>query len=169
MRGSLHVAASGSHLRSFTGQEVVLTADPGTIQNQKRLRLTRVEPAQGEAKHCQFEGIFDRDAAAALTNWYCLVPRQSLQQLVAAERKEKDVHLQDLWYFEILGLSVLDADSRAGIGQITNVEEHGLNTVITVEQDSRSLEIPLDFPGWQKPDLAQQSVALADWKAFIPG
>jgi ribosomal 30S subunit maturation factor RimM len=168
VRGGLHIYASGSHLRSFTGKEVALAADPGMLRDQKRLRLTRVEPAQGEAKHCLFEGIADRDAAATLTNWYCLVPRQDLQAIVAGERKGGEIRLEDLWYFEILGLKVLDAPSQIEIGRVTNVEEHGRNTVITVASLSQSLEIPIDFPGWQKPDLTAQSVALTDWRTFIP-
>lgn len=138
----------------------------------KSIRLKRCDPAKGEVARVTFEGLADRDQAATLTNLLIAVPRSELSELAAAARKGEPEHLSDLWFFEMIGLAVRDAESTTPFARITAVEELGQNTLVTLEPLpgqtllTRRLELPLEYPHWQNVDVSRNEVTLSEWKAF---
>ena len=180
VRGALNVNQAGHHLRGFVGKKItvckVTGGEAGILTNytiKGDFTLLRAEPAKGDVTRVQFSEINDRDAAAALTNHVIAAPLAALRAAATAERKNEVISLTDLWYFELLGLSVLDAESGKEIGRIAAVEDLGLNTTVTIEPAAAGslivspLEIPLEYPHWQKPDLSERRIALAEWRAFL--
>lgn len=178
MLGQLHVDRAGENLRAFAGKTVQLCEAHGNSvllpaeTPTKSILLKRCDPAKGEVSRVVFEGLADRDQAATLTNLLIVVPRSELAQLVAAARPTAPQHLADLWYFEIIGLSVRDAESSQAFAHITSVEELGQNTLVTVEPLpgqtllTRRFELPLDYPHWQNVDISRNEVTLAEWRPF---
>lgn len=179
VRGALNVNLAGQHLRDFHGKNVSICEPKNLVNglltdygNARSIELARVEPAHGDVQRVQFTGINDRDAAAALTNQMIGAPLDAVRALAAAGRAEGEVPLSELWYFEMVGLSATDAVSGQVIGEITHVEDHGRNTVLTLSLANavggqHSVDIPLDYPGWQKADVSQRKVMLTDWQIFL--
>jgi ribosomal 30S subunit maturation factor RimM len=177
--GKLNVNRAGEHLRSFSGKKVIICSSPdasGLLANYNKkdeLEIAQVEPAQGEPTQIKFKTINDRDSAKALTNFLIAVELKILQNLTRAERPENAERLDDLWYFEMFGLAVVDAETQKTIGTIANVEEMGLNTVITIEPLpdqallAQSLDLPLSYPHWTQLDLAAGTVTLGEWRALV--
>jgi ribosomal 30S subunit maturation factor RimM len=179
VRGALSVSQAGAHLSHWVGQKLrvckPLGEAAGTLTDYTTkgdFTLGRTEPAKGEITRVQFAEIQDRDAAAALTNFYLGAPLAELRALVSKERGGKVPALTDLWYFELLGLAVIDAATQTQLGQIAAVEDLGLNTTVIIEPAAGKsllaapLEIPLEYPHWQELDLAQNRVSLAEWHLF---
>ncbi len=176
--GQLHVDRAGENLRAFVGKQVLLcSANSNAVlvapeTTTKTILLKRCDPAKGEVNRVTFEGLADRDQAATLTNMLIVAPRSELSQLVATARQAPPQHLADLWYFEIIGLSVRDADSNELFARITAVEELGQNTLVSLEplpgQNllTRRIELPLEYPQWQNMDFSRNEVTLAEWKPF---
>ncbi len=179
VRGALSVGQAGAHLRHWAGKKVCvckpLGEAGGTLTDYATkgdFTLSRTEPAKGEITRVQFSEIQDRDAAAALTNFYLAAPLAELRALVIKERGGKVPAMTDLWYFELLGLVVTDADTQKNIGHIAAVEDLGLNTTVVIEPAAGEamlaapLEIPLEYPHWQQLDLPGNRVTLAEWRIF---
>ncbi len=176
--GLLHVDRAGENLRAFIGKEIQLCKGHGNAAQlqqadvAKTLVLGRCEPAKGEVTRVQFAGMTDRDEAAALTNLLLAVPRADLAQIAAAKRTKPPQGLHDLWFFEIIGLTVIDAESSQAFARITHVEELGHNTLIALEPLpnqtllTRNLDIPLEYPHWGNADQAAHTITLAEWKPF---
>lgn len=176
--GLLHIDRPGDNLREFTGKEVHLCKAHGNsaILDEtsvvKSIVLTRCEPAKGEVTRIQFANLRDRDEAANLTNLLVAVPQSDLSAIAAAKRKSPPQGLHDLWFFEIMGLTVVDAESQIPFARITHIEDLGHNTLIALEPLpnqsllQRRLDIPLEYPHWENADLNARSIKLSEWKAF---
>lgn len=166
VRGGLSVNQVGEHLQRFTGKKIAVVDAQG--KHKGDFTLSRVDGTR-----VQFAELNDRDAAAKLTNYSIAAPLSSLQEMAKAERKNAAQTIAELWYFELVGLTVFDADTQKELGRISVVEDLGLNTVVSIEPATGEsliaapLEIPLDYPHWQKPDLETRSVRLAEWRVFI--
>ena len=180
VRGALSVNQAGGHLRDFTGGKVLIchaqSAVNGVLSQYTvaaEMQLNRVEPAKGMPSRIEFADLADRDAAKAFTNCLIATPLAELRAHVHAERAGESPDMHDLWYFEIVGLEVIEAESRKPVGKITNIEDLGLNTVVTVEtppsgeKGALTFEIPLEHPNWKKVDLASHSVSISDWQIFL--
>jgi ribosomal 30S subunit maturation factor RimM len=176
--GQLHVDRAGENLRAFTGKNVQLCPAAGysmlvdARSATRTILLKSCDPAKGEVSRVTFEGLADRDQAATLTNQLIAVPRSELAELAAAGRKGEPQHLSDLWYFEMIGLTVRDGETATVFARITAVEELGQNTLVTLEplpeQNllSRRFELPLEYPHWKNVDVSRNEVTLAEWKPF---
>ena len=174
----LHVDRAGDNLRAFSGKSIQLCAATGNALlldgkvATKSLRLTRCEPAKGEVTRIALEGYSDRDQAAALTNFLITVPRGELAKVVARQRSSVPQTLADLWYFEMIALTVVDAETNTAFARIVQVEELGQNTLVTLEPlpgqtlFSRTIDLPLEYPFWGNVNLAKQEITLAEWKLF---
>lgn len=142
----------------------------GTPEQAKEITLLRAENTT-----VQFEGFSDRDKAAGLTNQFILVSLSELKEIVQRERHGAALRITDLWYFELVGMQVIDAESQKALGTISHVEDAGLNTIVSIEPESVSelkstLDIPLDYPHWHAPDLAANQIGLSEWRIFTdPG
>lgn len=163
VRGALHVDQAGAHLGHFAGHGVYV----GNEQQSNELKLERVDTST-----VQFAGIHDRDAAAALTNRFILVPLDALKEIVQRERINGAPKIADLWYFELVGMQVIDAESQKPLGKISHVEDSGLNTLVSIEPGpgaelAKTLDIPLEFPHWHAPDLALNQIGLSEWRIFL--
>lgn len=180
MRGALSVNQAGEHLRDFTGKKVLICPSQNVVNGilsdytiKAEMQLNRVDPAKGTPLRIELAGLSDRDIAKALTNCLIATPLAELRAQVHAERSGQSQNLHDLWYFEIIGLEVVEADSLKPVGKITQVEDLGLNTVVTVEtppsgeKGALSFEIPLEHPNWQKADLERHTVSISDWQIFL--
>jgi len=154
VRGALKLNQIGLHLATFVAQKVFVGDKALTLRN-----------LNGEI--ATFEEIKDRDAAATLTNLEIAVPQQELTRIIASERLQKPTLLTDLYYLEMIGLRVSDAHSNQPIGRIITVEDLDENTLVTVA-DENGIEflVPVDYPHWQKLDLAAGEIALAEWQAL---
>lgn len=179
VRGALSVNQAGEHLRHFLGKKIVVCTHPAAAQGivtdystKAELILERVEPAKGEPARIQLAGITDRDRAASLTNFFLAAALTDLRAFAAEERGDRAVEFADLWYFEILGLEVIDAEAGVAIGKITSIEDMGLNTVVSVETNAGvqhgafTFDIPLNYDHWQTVDLAKNQVQLGNWQIF---
>jgi ribosomal 30S subunit maturation factor RimM len=182
VRGMLHVDLTGDHLRDFVGENVTLCraaqfrqviAHPQII---KSLMLEKTEPAHGEVKSVGFAGIADRDSAAQLTNLLIVQPFALMRQKARAQHGSQHVPFADLWYFEMYGLSVVDSGSKKPIGVISQIEDLGKNTLVTIQLNSYSspsasvpgkITLPLEYPHWGEADLDRQEITLAEWEHFI--
>jgi len=176
--GLLHVDRAGDNLRAFTGKRIQLCAatsnavllEPAAAT--KTLLLTRCEPAKGEVTRIALEGYTDRDLSATLTNFLITVPRSELLEVVARQRTAAPQGLADLWYFEMVGLTVRDAETDQPFARILRVEELGHNALVTLEPLtgqtllSRPFDLPLEYPHWGNVDLSNQQITLAEWKLF---
>lgn len=177
VRGGLNVDQAGENLRRFVNQKVaVCEITPGSVigdfKTKTTLTLNRVEPASGMPARIAFSEIADRDQAAALTHSAICAPLGELRALATAGRKVSEAPLADLWYFELIDLDVVDADSQTVIGKISHVDDMGLNTVLTVTPAAGQvllaapLDIPLSYPHWGEVDLAARRVSLSEWRVF---
>jgi ribosomal 30S subunit maturation factor RimM len=180
VRGALSVNQAGEHLRDFAGKKILICPTQNVVNGilsnytiKAEMQLNRVDPAKGTPMRIELEGLSDRDVAKGFTNCLIATPLAELRTRVHAERAGQSPSMHDLWYFEIVGLEVIEADSRKPIGKITQVEDLGLNTVVTVEtppsgeKGALTFEIPLEHPNWQKVDLDSHSVSLSDWQIFL--
>jgi ribosomal 30S subunit maturation factor RimM len=180
VRGALSVNQAGEHLRDFTGKKILICPTQNVVNGilstytvKAEMQLNRVDPAKGIPMRIELDGLTDRDVAKGLTNCLIATPLAELRAQVQAERVGQSPNLHDLWYFEIVGLEVIEADSRKPVGKITQIEDLGLNTVLTVEtpasgeKGAMTLEIPLEHPNWQKVDLANHAVSISDWQIFL--
>lgn len=171
VRGALHVNNAGEHLRRLVGNSIKAvnpTGETNGILTQYFIKgdftLKRCD-----MRSVEFAEVTTREAAAALTNAYLAYSLESLRALVQSERRGKNPHMADLWYFEMIGLTVLDYESGEPIGSIASVEEMGRNTLVGVTlaaQVGITIEVPLDYPHWQDVDLAQRQVSLSAWRDF---
>ncbi len=181
VRGALSVNQAGEHLREFTAQKVLICPSQNVVNGilshytvKAEMLLNRVDPAKGIPARIELAGLTDRDIAKGLTNCLIATPLAELRARVQAERAGKSPRLHDLWYFEIVGLEVIEAGSRKPIGKITEIEDLGLNTVLTVETPASGekgavkFEIPLEHPNWQEVDLANHAVSISEWQIFLP-
>lgn len=177
VRGWLNVDLVGDHLREFVGSPVGLASgqlvpilhDPA-IKN--TLPLKGAQPEHGTVKHIAFEGVGDRETAAQFTNLLLVLPLTLMRTRARAQRTSSVVPLHELWYFEIYGLLVRDAENLEPIGHIAAVEDLGRNTVIAIAMHHSSaqvapLEVPLDYPHWGKADLDRREILLAEWRLFL--
>jgi len=176
--GLLHVDRAGDNLRAFTGQEVHLCAASNNAAlldahvTSRHVKLARCEPAKGDVTRIALEGFTDRDQAAALTNFLIAMPRSELMAVVAKHRKGQPQGLADLWYFEMIGLTVRDAESNEPFARIYKVEDLGHNALVTLEPLpvqtllSRPFDLPLEYPHWGNVDLSLEQITLAEWKLF---
>ncbi len=181
VRGMLHVDLAGNHLRDFVGQNVALCRADKIEQLitapkiLKSLVLDRAEPAQGDVDRIAFAGIADRDTAAELTNLLVVQPIALMRQKARAQHGSQHVPMANLWYFEMYGLSVVDSQSKIPIGIISQIEDLGKNTLITVtlneahSAQQREIILPLEYPHWGEADLDRQEITLAEWQHFIEG
>lgn len=181
VRGMLHVDLAGNHLRDFVGQNVALCRADKIEQLitapkiLKSLVLDRAEPAQGDVDRIAFAGIADRDTAAELTNLLVVQPIALMRQKARAQHGSQHVPMANLWYFEMYGLSVVDSLSKIPIGIISQIEDLGKNTLITVtlneahSAQQREIILPLEYPHWGEADLDRQEITLAEWQHFIEG
>lgn len=180
VRGALSVNQAGEHLRDFTGKKILICPTQNVVNGilsdytvKAEMQLNRVEPAKGIPTRIEFDGLTDRDVAKGFTNCLIATPLAELRAQVHAERAGQSPSLHDLWYFEIVGLEVVEADSLKPIGKITHVEDLGLNTVVTVEtpptgeKGAVTFDIPLEHPNWQKADLDRHTVSVSDWQIFL--
>jgi ribosomal 30S subunit maturation factor RimM len=180
VRGALSVNQAGEHLRDFTGKKVLICPSQNVVNGilseytiKAEMELNRVDPAKGTPMRIELAGLTDRDVAKGLTNCLIATPLSELRAQVQAERAGQAPNLHDLWYFEIMDLMVVEADSLKPVGKIIQVEDLGLNTVVTVETPPSSekgaiiFEIPLEHPNWQKVDLANHTVSVSDWQIFL--
>lgn len=163
VRGGLNIHKAGEHLSRFIGKPVLI----GNLQMNAPYTLARLE-----SDRVQFEEISDRDAAAKLTNQSIFVPIEALRAIAAADRGKSILHIGDLWYFELIDFVVLDAETQQSLGKISGVSDMGLNTLVTIEPEpgsllASSMEIPLDYPQWQVPDLGKNQISLSDWRIFL--
>ncbi len=179
VRGMLNVDLAGNHLRDFVGQTVeicnakqispVISA-PKIL---KSLTLSKAEPAQGEVKRVAFAELEMRESAAELTSRLIVKPLALMRQMARAEHGARHVPMAQLWYFEIYGLTVLDARNKRPLGAISEIEDLGSNTLVTVtlnEENSaqqREIILPLEYPHWGKADLDRQEITLAEWQYFL--
>lgn len=165
VRGALSVSQVGEHLQRFTGKKIAVVDAQG--KHKGDFTLSRVDGAR-----VQFAELNDRDAAAKLTNYSIAAPLTLMREMAQADRTQAPVTISELWYFELTGLNVFDADTQQALGRISQVEDLGLNTVVSIEPVTGAsliaapLEIPLNYPHWQKPDLETRSVCLAEWRVF---
>lgn len=176
--GLVHVDLAGSHLREIVGQKVdichtdEITPVLESYHIRKSLVVKRAEPAKGDIERVAFEGITDRDAAAALTGLLITLPLETMRQTARTKHGVQHVKLSDLWYFEGFGLTVIDAESKLAIGKICAIEDLGRNTVVSVAPLEgqtlllRALDLPLDYPFWGEADLDLMQITLAEWKPF---
>ncbi|MFO1480795.1 MAG: hypothetical protein U1F40_11405 [Turneriella sp.] len=181
VRGMLHVDLAGNHLRDFVGQTVELcsAAQIGQVITSpkilKTLTLEKAEPLQGEVNRVAFAGLSDRDSAAQLTNLLIVQPFALMRQKARAQHGSQHVPMANLWYFEMYGLSVVDSQSKIPIGIISQIEDLGKNTLITVtlneahSAQQREIILPLEYPHWGEADLDRQEITLAEWQHFIEG
>lgn len=177
VRGWLNVDLVGNHLREFVGCLVNLAAGEFTpiLHNptvKKTLRLTGAKPEHGTVKHIAFEGVTDRDAAVQLTNLLLALPLGALQDKARAQRVSNVAPLPELWYFEMYGLRVRDAENHELVGYIVAIEDLGRNTIISVALHrptgkATTLAIPLEYPHWGKADLDRGEIPLAEWRQFV--
>lgn len=179
VRGALHIDLAGEHLRHIINQKLAILSLPThptpvitDYAVKTNLTLAKVEPATGEPRYVQFQEIADRDAAAALTNYAIAAPLSAMRILAANEHRSATPALSQLWYFEIVGLTVLNATDGKKLGSITAIEDLGRNTVITIQPEkgntlTHPLEIPLNYPHWQGVDLARGTVRLSEWEHFV--
>ncbi len=181
VRGALSVNQAGEHLRDFSGKKILICPAQNVVNGilheytvKAEMQINRVDPVKGTPLRLELDGLTDRDVAKGFTNCLIATPLAELRAQVQARRSGQSPNLHDLWYFEIVGLEVIEAEGRKPVGKITQVEDLGLNTVITVERPpagdkgSTALEIPLDHPNWQSVDLANHTVSISDWQIFIP-
>lgn len=177
VRGGLSIDQAGENLHRFVNQKVAVCEITtgsviGDFKTRATLTLSRVEPASGVPARIAFAEIADRDQAAALTHTAVCAPLSALRALAASGRKAPQAPLTDLWYFELIDLDVVDADSQTVIGKISRIDDMGLNTVLTVTPAggqallAAPLDIPLSYPHWGEADLAARRVALAEWRIF---
>jgi ribosomal 30S subunit maturation factor RimM len=179
VRGMLHVDLAGNHLRDFIGQNVTLCSaekidpliiTPGILRT---LTLEKAEPARGDVGRVAFAGVADRDSAARLTNLLIVQPLALMRQKARTQHGSQHVQISNLWYFEMLGLKVIDAEDNAFVGMITAIEDMGRNTLVCValsaDSAERHLEIPLEYPYWGRADLDRQEIQLAEWRHFADG
>jgi ribosomal 30S subunit maturation factor RimM len=179
VRGALAVHQAGAHLRQFAGKRIRVCKVMGDADgiltdyiHNGDFTLSRIEPVQGQPVRVAFAEISDRDAAAAFTHSIIAVPLTELRTLAAAERKALTPAIGDLWYFELIGLAVVDSATGTELGKIAAVEDLGLNTVVTVAPAAgqtllaAALAIPLDYPHWQNVDLTGNRVLLSEWQIF---
>lgn len=180
VRGALSVNQAGEHLRDFAGKKILICPSQNVVNGilsnytiKAEMQLNRVDPAKGVPTRIELEGLSDRDVAKGLTNCLIATPLAELRAQVHAERSGQSPSLHELWYFEIVGLEVVEAESRKPVGKITQIEDLGLNTVVTVEtpasgeKGALTFEIPLEHPNWQKADLANHTVSISDWQIFL--
>ena len=180
VRGALSVNQAGEHLRDFTGKKILICPSQNVVNGilsnytvKAEMLLNRVDPAKGIPARIELAGLTDRDVAKGLTNCLIATPLAELRAQVHAERAGESPNLHDLWYFEIVGLEVIEAESRKPVGKISQVEDLGLNTVVTVEtppsgeKGAITFEIPLEHPNWQKVDLASHTISISDWQIFL--
>lgn len=171
VRGALHINQAGEHLRRLVGTTVKVVNPTGETNG---VLTQYFHKGDFTLKRCdtrsvEFTEVTTREAAAALTQSYIAHSLEAMRALVQLERREMHPRLTDLWYFEMIDLTVLDSQSGKAIGRITFVEELGLNTLVSVALAAaadRVIEIPLDYPHWQNVELAQRQVALSAWQDF---
>lgn len=166
VKGGLSVNQVGEHLQHFAGKKVIVVDTQG--RHKGDFTLSRIDSSR-----VQFSELHDRETAASLTNHFIAAPLTLMREMAKAERTQAPVSISELWYFELKGLTVFDAETQQELGRISHVEDLGLNTVVSVEPAPREslisapLEIPLNYPHWQKPDLDTRSVRLAEWRVFV--
>lgn len=181
VRGMLHVDLAGNHLRDFVGQSVELcsAAQIGQVISSpkilKNLTLEKAEPAHGEVGRVAFAGLTDRDSAAQLTNLLIVQPFALMRQKARAQHGSQHVPFANLWYFEMYGLGVVDSESKKTIGVISQIDDLGRNTLVTItlneahSAEQREITLPLEYPHWGEADLDRQEITLAEWQHFAEG
>lgn len=181
VRGMLHVDLAGNHLRDFVGQSVELCRAAQISQVLfapkilKTLTLEKAEPPHGDVRSVAFAGIADRESAAQLTHLLIVQPFALMRQRARAQHGSQYVPFADLWYFEMYGLGVVDSESKKTIGIISQIEDLGRNTLVTVtlneahSAQQRAITLPLEYPHWGEADLDRREITLAEWQHFAEG
>lgn len=151
MRGALNINDVGAHLRDFLHKMVTV--------GDKQYTVSAVSE-----NYLQFSEIRDRDAAAQLTNQLISVPQAQLSEIVRAERNNLTPKLDELYYFEMIGLEVADESTANIIGTISAVSDMGENSIITVDEPTgTNFLVPLNYPHWGAVDLIKNQVSLNEW------
>ncbi|MFZ5629496.1 MAG: hypothetical protein ACOY5B_10240 [Spirochaetota bacterium] len=181
VRGMLHVDLAGNHLRDFVGQGVTLCSADKIDQLitapkiLKTLILQKAEPAHGDVDRIAFAGVADRDGAAQLTNLLIVQPIALMRQKARAQHGTHHVPVGNLWYFEVYGLNVIDSETHQPIGCISQIEDLGKNTLVTITLNEahspgqQEITLPLEYPHWGEADLDRQEIQLAEWRHFTEG
>lgn len=181
VHGMLRIDLAGEHLRDFVGQQIMLCQGEKIAQVitaptiLRTLTLDKAEPAHGTVSRLAFAGINDRTAAEQLTRLLLVQPIALMRQRARAQHGRQNVAIGHLWYFELYGLTVIDAESGAPIGHITQIEDLGRNTLVTVTLNEgqaaaqRDVVLPLEYPYWGEADLDRQQIQLAEWRHFAEG
>ena len=139
--GAPHGVRGELRIKSFT-EEAGALADYTPLETKAgRLLRIRSARAQKDMLVVRFEGIDDRDAAAALTGTELFVPRDRLPDVV-----EEDA----FYHTDLIGLTVEDAAGET-LGTILGVVNFGAGDLLDIQ-----------------PAGGGQSVHLPFTKAFVP-
>ena len=142
------------HVRSFTQPPSnLLDYAPWLLKDRDGWRPCHPVAAKrhGQGLVAQFEGIDDRDAAAALARTEVAVARESLPELPTDE----------YYWEELVGLRVVDA-AAAELGVVREIMDVGVHAVLVVQGATERL-IPFVARHVLRVDLAAGQVTV-DWQ-----
>lgn len=98
-----------------------------------------------------FEGIRDRDAAAAMAGAYCTLPLSAARPLPADR----------YYHFQLVGLTVFDTRSQRELGSVVEVLPYAANDVLRVVDGDTETLIPLVKTVVQAVDPAAGRITVA--------
>jgi 16S rRNA processing protein RimM len=131
--------------------ELPLSVELGRGDRRERRTLVRARPFQGDAL-VAFEGVVDRDAAAALTGAEVYLPRAALPP-----PSEDEVYVEDL-----LGCSVYDLRGKLR-GKVAGAFWNGGQDVLTVrDEQGGELLVPAVPDFIREIDLEQRRLVIDD-------
>ncbi len=179
IRGEVCLDRVGQHLRKFVEKEVAICRAPvyqpvlPAATQVKTTRIVSLSPKTGPAARALFAGVESREVAQELTQSFIAAPLGTLREMAQKERGEGGVALEALWYFEMIGLRVVDAETLEPFARISAVDDWEKNTIVTLEPLpgenvlQSPLEIPLLYPHWGMADLYKREITLAEWRIFV--
>ena len=151
------------HLQSFTAPPDNVLKYSGWHWRASEKATWTVAGQHRAARHSggfivQFDGVQDRDAAAALRGRWIGVAQDEIAQTAGDSGPQEEA---DVFWFQLIGCEVVDRN-RQPLGVIEQMLETGAHDVMVVSGSGKSLLIPYTEPYLLFVDLPTRRVEV-DW------